>query len=292
MSDFFLHENILIKYWVDQCSKYELHGNKIKSAIANIPLSITPDIKENLFEDGTKQPCEIKWTTSGFSDPDQISKVTSMNGFLLVFKKDKLDCPIPQIEIDRNDFEIWFQKNSKKLASETTKKFSNNKISKEPVVFLNYLSTRKSGKKNWETAIANNTWGVNEKDFEKSNKLIKNVKKGDIIIFFYEWRKDPKMTSVKGGRIPLDKFQGTFTNIFSLIVTKDYYYSNTPEIWKDKDYPHRFKFKHLFSGADIKCNKRNLGVPLHSLTHRLMSNPRFIPIDSSMMLKVISLCTK
>ena len=53
MSDFFLHENILIKYWVDQCSKYELHGNKIKSAIANIPLSITPDIKENIFEDGT-----------------------------------------------------------------------------------------------------------------------------------------------------------------------------------------------------------------------------------------------
>ena len=46
MSDFFLHENILIKYWIDQCSKYELHGNKIKSAIANIPLSITPDIKE------------------------------------------------------------------------------------------------------------------------------------------------------------------------------------------------------------------------------------------------------
>ena len=93
MSDFFLHENILIKYWVDQCSKYELHGNKIKSAIANIPLSITPDIKENIFEDGTKQPCEIKWTTSGFTDPNQISKVASLNGFLLVFKKDKLDCP-------------------------------------------------------------------------------------------------------------------------------------------------------------------------------------------------------
>ena len=28
-----------------------------------------------------------------------------MNGFLLVFKKDKSDCPIPQIEIDRDDFE-------------------------------------------------------------------------------------------------------------------------------------------------------------------------------------------
>ena len=48
-----------------------------------------------------------------------------MNGFLLVFKKDKSDCPIPQIEIDRDDFEIWFQKNAKKLGSETTSRFSN-----------------------------------------------------------------------------------------------------------------------------------------------------------------------
>ena len=100
------------------------------------------------------------------------------------------------------------------------------------------------------------------------------------------------MSSVKGGRIPLEKFQGSFSNVFVLIVTKNYHYTNTPIIWGDKDYPHRFKFKHLFSGSDIKCNKRNLGIPLHSLTHRLMSNPRFVSIDSSMLTKVISLCTK
>lgn len=84
----------------------------------------------------------------------------------------------------------------------------------------------------------------------------------------------------------------TLPNIFSLIVTKNYYYSNTQVIWKDKDYPHRFKFKNLFSGNYIKCNKRNLGVPLHSLTHRLMSYSRFIAKVSNMMLKVISYYTK
>ena len=47
MSDFFLHENILIRYWVDRCSAYALNGKKIKRAVANIPLSITPDIQNN-----------------------------------------------------------------------------------------------------------------------------------------------------------------------------------------------------------------------------------------------------
>ncbi len=292
MSDFFLHENILIKYWIDQCSNYDLYGNKIIKAVANIPLSITPDIKENIFEDNTKVPCEIKWTTSGFVDPEQISKVQGLNGFLLVFKKDKSDCPVPQIEIDRSDFEIWFQRNSKKLAAETTRKYSESKISKDPTVYINYISTSKSGKKNWDIAISNNTWGVNEKDFSNSNRIVKNIKKGDVIVFFYEWRKDPRMQDVLGGRVPLEKFKGTFSNIYVLIVTKNYYYSKTPEIWNDKDYPHRFKFKELFTGKNIKCYKRNLGPPLHSLTHRLMSNPRFLSIDSSMLLKVISLCNK
>ena len=33
--------------------------------------------------------------------------------------------------LDRDDFEIWFQKNAKKLGSETTSRFSNAKLSKE-----------------------------------------------------------------------------------------------------------------------------------------------------------------
>ena len=85
MSDFFLHENILIRYWVDRRSTYDLNGKKIKRAVANIPLSITPDIANNYFEDNSLKPmpCEIKWQTSDFKDPDQINTVKNRNGFLL-----------------------------------------------------------------------------------------------------------------------------------------------------------------------------------------------------------------
>jgi hypothetical protein len=270
---------------VDQCSNYDLYGNKIKRSVANIPLSITPDIKENLFEDGSKMPCEIKWTTSSFTDPEQIRKIIGLNGFLLVFKKDRTDCPIPQIEIDRKDFESWFQKNSNKLATETTRKYSDSKISKEPTVYINYLSTRMSGRKNWEIAKKYKTWGVSRNDFEKLNKLVENVKKGDVILFFYAFHG----TSV---RVKPEKFKGHFSKIYALLVTKSYYRSNTPKIWDDKEYPHRLKFKELFTGGDIRCEKRTLGAPLHSVLHRLCNNPRFVTVDPSMLLKVISLCAK
>ena len=180
MSDFFLHENILIRYWVDRCSTYDLNGKKIKRAVANIPLSITPDIANNYFEDNSLKPmpCEIKWQTSDFKDPDQINTVRNRNGFLLVFDKDRDDCPIPQIEINKNDFEKWFVKNSSKLAKDTTKKYSTDSSKrKEPRVFLNYLSTSKAGEKNWNIALKHNTWGVNEKDLQRSSKEILNVKK-------------------------------------------------------------------------------------------------------------------
>ena len=62
--DFFLHENILIRYWFDRCSKYTLGEKKIIKAVANIPISLTPDIAKNYFDDNTHMPCEIKWQTS------------------------------------------------------------------------------------------------------------------------------------------------------------------------------------------------------------------------------------
>ena len=293
MSDFFLHENILIRYWIDRCQNYELNGNKIKKAVANIPLSITPDISQNYFENGKKMPCEIKWTTSGFNDPDQIRHVQSLNGFLLVFNKDREDCPIPQIEIDKNDFEKWFIKNSKKLATDTINRYSNDKNKRtEPKVFLNYLSASKKGKRNWEIAIKNGTWGMNDNDFKRSSKEIINIKKGDIIIFFHAWTKKKNLTEVRGGRVPIEKFMGNYEYVYALIATRNYYNSPNPVLWDDKNYPHRFKFRILFEGKNIKCNRRNLGAPLHTVCHQLLTSPRFLPVDSSILLKTLSLCTK
>ncbi len=294
MSDFFLHENILIRYWVDRCSAYALNGKKIKRAVANIPLSITPDIANNYFEDNSNpMPCEIKWQTSDFKDPDQINTVKNRNGFLLVFDKDRDDCPIPQIEIDKSDFEKWFVKNSSKLAKDTTKKYSTDSSKrKEPRVFLNYLSTSKAGEKNWNIALKHNTWGVNERDLQRSSKEILNVKKGDIILFFYAWTKDKSRKDIKGGRIRIDQYIGSYRRLYALIATKDYYKTTTPKIWTDKEYPHRFKFRKLFDGENIPCNKRSLGARLHTYMHSIQISPRFEQVDSSILLKALSLCTK
>jgi len=295
MSDFFLHENILIRYWVDRCNfnKYKVNDKKILKAEANIPLSITPDIAKNIFEDNSQQPCEIKWQTSDFKDPEQINTVKKLNGFLLVFDKDRDDCPIPQVEIDKNDFEKWFVKNSKKLAQDTVKRYKKaDSKRKQPKVFLNYLSTTKAGQTNWNIAIKHSTWGVNEKDFARSNKAILDIKKGDIIIFFYAWTKDKSRIDVKGGRVRIDQFVGSFKKVYALIATKSYYNSLSPQIWEDKQYPHRFKFKLLFDGNNITCNKKTLGAPLHSYIHSLLSSPRFEQVESSILLKALSLCTK
>ena len=293
MSDFFLHENILIRYWVDRCSHYKLDDKKIIKAEANKPLSITPDIFKNIFDDNTERPCEIKWQTSDFKDPEQINTVRSLNGFLLVFDKDRDDSPIPQVEIDKKDFEKWFIKNSSKLVKDTVTRYTRDSSKRvEPRVYLNYLSTSKAGEKNWAIALEHNTWGVNEKDFKRSSKEILKVRKGDIIIFFYAWTKDKSMTNVKGGRPKLHQYIGSYRKIYALIATKDYYKSLSPKIWTDKDYPHRFKFRKLFDGKNIPCNKRILGVRLHLYLHGLQIHPRFVQVDSSMLLKALSLCTK
>ena len=215
------------------------------------------------------------------------------NGFLLVFDKDRDDCPIPQIEIDKSDFEKWFVKNSSKLAKDTTKKYSTDSSKrKEPRVFLNYLSTSKAGEKNWNIALKHNTWGVNERDLQRSSKEILNVKKGDIILFFYAWTKDKSRKDIKGGRIRIDQYIGSYRRLYALIATKDYYKTTTPKIWTDKEYPHRFKFRKLFDGENIPCNKRSLGARLHTYMHSIQISPRFEQVDSSILLKALSLCTK
>lgn len=293
MYDSFLHENVLIRYWVERCQKYKLFEKKILKAEANIPLSITPDIAKNFFEDHTVMPCEIKWCTSDFKDPDQINKVKNLNGFLLVFYKDKDDCPIPQVEIDKKDFQDWFIKSSKKLSDELLKKFSKEETDrKEPAVFLNYLSTSGAGQKNWNIALKYFTWGMNDKDYLRSNKEIKNIKKGDMILFFYSWKKNKKLKEVKGGRIKIDQFIGSFEKLNVLIATTNYYQNLKPTIWTDKEYPHRFKFRPLFEGNNILCSRANLGAPLHAFLHNLMSSPRFVRVDSGILLKALSLCTK
>ena len=88
MSDFFLHENILIRLWVDRCSQYKLGDKLILKAEANKAHLL--DIFKNVFEDNSHMPCEIKWQTSDFKDPYQINTVKNFNFLMYLIKIGKL----------------------------------------------------------------------------------------------------------------------------------------------------------------------------------------------------------
>ena len=102
--------------------------------------------------------------------------------------------------------------------------------------------------------------------------------------------------SVKGGRNPSAKHKGAFEDIYGLIVTKNYYYSKSPKIWVDDkiDYPHRYDFrkKVLFEGKDIPCTINHLGRSLHEILRKAQISSSIEKIDSSMIVKLMSLCRK
>ena len=102
--------------------------------------------------------------------------------------------------------------------------------------------------------------------------------------------------SVKGGRNPSSKHKGAYEEIYGLIVTKNYYYSKSPKIWiEDKiDYPHRYDFrkKVLFEGKDIPCTINHLGRSLHEILRKAQISSSIEKIDSSMIVKLMSLCRK
>ena len=65
-------------------------------------------------------------------------------------------------------------------------------------------------------------------------------------------------------------------------------------IWKDTIYPYRVNFRKeiLFRGKKIPCNAKDLGKSLHEILRKLQVNGTVEKIDSSLIVKLMSLCTK
>jgi len=84
--------------------------------------------------------------------------------------------------------------------------------------------------------------------------------------------------------------------IYGLIVTKNYYFSKSPRIWTEDntEYPHRYDFrkKVLFEGKDIPCTMNHLGRSLHEILRKAQISSSIEKIDSSMIVKLMSLCRK
>lgn len=164
------------------------------------------------------------------------------------------------------------------------------KKSREPQIYLFYIP--KSGRENFEVAFENGVWGFpsNSRGVARGLEKLMQIKKGDILVFVKEWKAKNKVT---GGRLSAKDYIGTFEEIVGVTVTKGFYQDDKP-IWKNTVYPYRVNFRKeiLFKGKDIPCDSKLLGKSLHEILRRLQVNGSVERIDSSLIVKLMSLCTK
>jgi hypothetical protein len=287
-------ETILIKYWEDRCARYSLQdGTAVKSAVRNRSFGRYPDIQENYLSDGRVVPAEIEWTTTDFDrHGHDISLLMDQSGFLIVFVQDS-GFPVEQVEIDEADFRKWYEDNAGKLCQETLAEIRKlSKRSREPQIFLFYIP--RSGGANFRTALEHGVWGfpVDNRGVARGLAKISQIKKNDIVVFVRNWRSLPSAT-VSGGRLSARDYVGTYEQIVGVTVTRGFYKAYRPRIWPDNEYPYRFRFRRepLFVGTDIPCNPKDLGKSLHEILRKLQVSGSVEKIDSSMIVKLMSLCT-
>lgn len=288
------NETLLIKYWEDRCTNYELQdGTKINSAKRNPSFGRYPDISENFLSDGRMVPVEIEWLTTNFDKHGHdISELRDNEGLLVVYKQNA-GFPVEQIEIDKDDLIEWFKEKAEELCIETLQEIENaTRKSKEPQIYLFYVPA--SGDKNFNIALQHGVWGfpANNKGVARGLSKLMQIKKGDILIFVKEWKADPSI-KVSGGRVSAEKYIGTFKEIVAVTVTKAFY-EDTKEIWSDTIYPYRVGFRKepIFIGKNIPCNQKKLGKSLHEILRKLQVNGSVERIDSSLIVKLMSLCTE
>ena len=285
-------ESILIKYWEDRCQNYQLQdGRRITSAKRNPSFGRYPDIGENYLDDNSVVPAEIEWLTTNFDEHGHnINELRENNGFLIVYKQNA-GFPVEQIELDKQDIIEWFKEKAEELCIETLQNVDKTiKTTKEPQIYLFYVPAR--GNKNFQTAIENGVWGfpANDQGRARGMEKLMQIKKGDILVFVKEWKSKNKVT---GGRLSAKEYIGTYKEIVGVTVTKGFYKDDKP-IWENTIYPYRVDFRKevLFQGKDIPCDEKILGKSLHEILRKLQVNGSIERIDSSLIVKLMSLCTK
>lgn len=272
-------EKVLQRYVLENYQEFQqefekLFNSKISYVRYNQPIDRYPDLFF-VLEDRREIPVEVEWKTSNFNHPPEV--LLEQNGLIFVGKIEKdFDVgSIKQVEISLEKFEKWFEKNSKKLVTETTK--SLHKIGKErklPKLWFTYLSQKGDAIKHFGPALKHQVWGIQKNYNVSSDTHIGGIKKDDLIVFLIKGKGFP-------GRCPVKdwvkkSFKGYFERIFVCKVTSDYFYeeskiwvTNPNGKWKDELFPHRFRFDRnpLIIMNDIRVNSLGLSTKkeLHNL---------------------------
>jgi hypothetical protein len=282
-----LLENALIRYWVASCHEYRLSsGARIRRAQANEPYSRFPDIRENHLDNGRTVPCEIEWASSDFlQHKHDIGHLKRLGGFVVVVERDfALDCE--QVEIRQASLEAWAGRQGRDLAKETIAAVRSDSIRAVGTsVWMVYRPLR--ARRNFEVAREMGIWGVKEQQRDRSVSRLKEVRKGDIVVFLHEHRAGLGQS----GRVPVHRFRGAYAGIDAFVVTDDYHYSDS-KVWEDDVYPHRFRFKNtpFFVGGSLVVKPGRIGKDLHALLHRLNNNQALVRIDPGTLVRMMTLC--
>lgn len=286
-----IRERILQRYILENHSKFRINNKKIISVRDN--KDQFPDLF-CLLENKKEVPAEVEWKSSNFiQHGHDINLLKQNDGFLFVCEIDqRLGFKIPQVKINLNDFEKWFEKNSLKIIRDTTAPYKKIQKRKFPNLWFTYLSTRASGESDFQKALKHKTWGVQKNYSAFVINNISSMQKNDLIAFI-----GPGKKFTPRGRVPLKvwkakSFKGYLENVLVFRVTSDYFYDEKTIIWKGKGrwqnevFPHRFKFseKPILNLKNVRINELSVTAmeELHSMVY---SN--FVSADPATLVDII-----
>lgn len=286
-------EDILIKYWEDNCKKYTLpDGRRILRAERNFPLSKYPDISKNELNSGEIVPCEIEWCTTNFYVHEHDIEVLRKNSGFLVTLIENSAFDVPQIIIDKNDLIKWFKLKAAILARETLADIINEcKPRSDTFVWIIYVPKR--AKKNYNIAQEIGIWGFNDSKKGKRRGIddIKQIRANDIIVFLreFEFKEKTRTPWIKD----VEKYVGNIKEIKAFRVSKGYYFDQSG-VYQDNLYPHRFEFDvnfpPLFHAENVDFNPENFGDLLHRQIVNQINAKTIVHIDASMLLRLFNVC--
>ena len=245
-----LDEKILQRYVLENPRKWNkfFEGKSIDKIIYN-PKGFD-DFPDLLFylKGGGSIPVEVEWTSSKFKDHkhqindiEKFAKFKRDKGFVLVgFRNTELVVrqeTMFEKEKDVDGFKKWLKKRSFPIVKDTLLEFSPTPRGNSPILWIIYVNSERSGMTNYKKALESQTWGLPE-----LQKGIETVRENDLVMFVIEgkWRQ-PGTGRIGQKKWQSNRFRGVFKKIQVFRITKKYFHSTT-KIWKDKIYPHRFKF--------------------------------------------------
>lgn len=256
-----IDEKVFQKYFKEQFKKYnplieKVCGKKLISVSFNKPFDKYPDIW-GVLEDGQRVPIEVEWTTKDFNHDPTI--IQQNNGFIVVLQNNIPTFGLKQVELDKNHFKLWYNKNSDKIFEESISKVivPKEKIKRPPKLWFYYSSS--SSHKNRQKTLESGTMGVTFK-FRQILRY-KDVRVGDLFCIIGPYK------NMTNGRLSFEEFKKEKKIICSDLlvfkVKRGYYYDESI-IWdhqvsyldfdRIRNYPHRFDFnkKPIVNLSNIK----------------------------------------